>query len=110
MEILAHFLTEEVAAETAGPNSLLRAILINWLNPNSYIGWSVILGPIVLSGWRKSPANGVAVVVGFYATIVSVMIAMILLFAASRNLGPKVRKTLIGLSSIALAGLGIYQL
>lgn len=104
------FSSEEVAAEAAGANSLLRAALINWLNPNPYIGWSVILGPLVLSGWRKSPANGFAVVVGFYATIISVMIAMILLFAASRNLGPKVSKNLIGFSAIALAGLGIYQL
>jgi threonine/homoserine/homoserine lactone efflux protein len=100
-------------AETStgiGPNSLMRAMLINWLNPNPYIGWSLILGPMVLSGWNKSPASGVAVLLGFYATIVSVMIGMIFLFAAAKSLGPKVRRSLIGLSFIALACLGIYQL
>jgi threonine/homoserine/homoserine lactone efflux protein len=98
-----------VAAATAS-NSLLKAVLINWLNPNLYIGWSVILGPIVLSGWHRAPANGVAVVVGFYATIVVVMTGMVLLFSAAKTLRPQIRKNLIGLSSIALAGLGLYQL
>jgi len=100
---------DSVAAATAS-NSLLKAVLINWLNPNLYIGWSVILGPIVLSGWHRAPANGVAVVVGFYATIVVVMTGMVLLFSAAKTLGPRIRKNLIGLSSIALVGLGLYQL
>jgi hypothetical protein len=38
------------------------------------------------------------------------MIGMIILFGAARTLGPTVRKSLIGLSSIGLACLGIYQL
>jgi threonine/homoserine/homoserine lactone efflux protein len=104
------FKAEDPAANQAAGNSLLKAVLINWLNPNLYIGWSVIMGPIVLSGWRRSPSGGAAVVFGFYVTIVSVMIGMIFLFAAAKNLGPSVQKNLIGLSSIALAGLGIYQL
>jgi threonine/homoserine/homoserine lactone efflux protein len=104
------FHAEEAKAVETGTNSFLKAALINWLNPNLYIGWSVILGPMVLSGWHKSPASGVAVVVGFYTTIVVVMMGMIFLFAASKALGPKVRRTLIGLSSIALACLGVYQL
>ena len=97
------FNTEDSVAAATAPNSLLKAVLINWLNPNLYIGWSVILGPIVLSGWHKAPANGIAVVVGFYATIVVVMTGMVLLFSAAKTLGPQVRKNLIGLSSIALA-------
>jgi threonine/homoserine/homoserine lactone efflux protein len=104
------FSPEDAATADAAPNSLLKAVLINWLNPNLYIGWSVIMGPIVLSGWHKAPANGIALVVGFYATIVAAMAGMVLLFAAAKSLGPQVRKNLIGLSSIALAGLGIYQL
>ena len=104
------FNTEDSVAAATASNSLLKAVLINWLNPNLYIGWSVILGPIVLSGWHRAPANGVAVVVGFYATIVVVMTGMVLLFSAAKTLGPQIRKNLIGLSSIALAGLGLYQL
>jgi len=104
------FHSEEAIAVDNGTNSFLKAALINWFNPNLYIGWSVILGPMVLSGWHKSPASGVAVVAGFYTTIVVVMIGMIFLFAAAKALGPQVRRSLIGLSSIALAVLGFYQL
>jgi len=105
-----NFSAKDSMAVVTDSNSLLKAVLINWLNPNLYIGWSVILGPIVLSGWHKAPANGVAVAVGFYATIIVVMTGMVLLFSAAKTLGPQVRKNLIGLSSIALAGLGLYQL
>jgi threonine/homoserine/homoserine lactone efflux protein len=104
------FSVQDSAATRAAPNSLFKAVLINWLNPNLYIGWSVILGPIVLTGWHKAPANGVAMVAGFYTTIVVAMMGMALLFAATKSLGPRVRKALIGLSSIALTGLGLYQL
>jgi threonine/homoserine/homoserine lactone efflux protein len=104
------FDTEDSVAAATASNSLLKAVLINWLNPNLYIGWSVILGPIVLSGWHNAPVNGVAVIAGFYATIVAVMAGMALVFSAAKTLGSQVRKSLIGLSSIALAGLGLYQL
>ena len=91
-------------------NNLWKAAVVNWLNPNMYLGWSIILGPIVLSGWRKSMATGIALLLGFYITMIATMIGMVILFAAARTLGPKVRKSLIGLSSIGLACLGIYQL
>ena len=58
----------------------------------------------------QGTGDGVAVVVGFYATIVVVMTGMVLLFAAAKTMGPQARKNLVGLSSIALAGLGLYQL
>jgi len=37
---------------------------------NLYLGWSLILGPIVLGGWHKSPAKGFALIVAFYATLI----------------------------------------
>jgi threonine/homoserine/homoserine lactone efflux protein len=92
------------------PSSLLKAALVNWLNPNPYLGWSVILGPFVLSGWRQSPKDGAALVLGFYLTMIATMMGLILLFAAASVFGPRVRRSLIGLSSLALACLGCYQL
>jgi threonine/homoserine/homoserine lactone efflux protein len=94
----------------SGSQSLLKAAAVNWLNPNLYIGWSIIFGPIVLSGWREAPINGVAVILGFYTTIIAVMMGIILLFSAAGSLGATVRKNLIGTSAVVLAGLGIYQL
>ena len=92
------------------PNNLWKAAVVNWFNPNLYLGWSIIMAPIVLSGWRESPAKAISFVSGFYITIIGTMIGMIILFAAAKALGPKVRRILIGLSSIGLACLGFYQL
>ena len=98
-----------IPAESSS-NSLLKAVVVNWLNPNLYLGWSLILGPIVLGGWHQSPAKGFALIVAFYATLIITMIAMVLVFAAARAFGSRFQKILIACSSAALAGLGFYQL
>jgi threonine/homoserine/homoserine lactone efflux protein len=92
------------------PSSLLRAALVNVLNPNPYISWSLVLGPLLLKGWREAPANGVALLAAFYGTMVLSLAGTIVLFAAARNLGPRVTRVLIGLSSVALACFGCYLL
>jgi hypothetical protein len=53
---------------------------------------------------------GVAVVVSFYTTMVSMLALLILLFGSARLLGPKLQQFLMSISVIILAGLGIYQL
>jgi hypothetical protein len=80
------------------------------LNPNVYISWSLVLGPLLLKAWRESPANGGALLAGFYGTMVLALAGTIVLFAAARNLGPRVTRVLIGLSSVALACFGCYLL
>jgi len=70
----------------------------------------MILGPMVLGAWNHSPTTGITLVAGFYITMVSVMVGMVLLFPSARTLGPGVVQTLIGLSAVALACLGVYQL
>jgi threonine/homoserine/homoserine lactone efflux protein len=92
------------------PSSVLRAALVNVLNPNPYISWSLVLGPLLLKGWREAPAHGVALLAGFYGTLVLSLAGTIALFAAARNLGPRVTRFLIGLSSLALACFGGYLL
>jgi threonine/homoserine/homoserine lactone efflux protein len=90
------------------PSSLLRAALVNVLNPNPYISWSLVLGPLLLKGWREAPSHGVALLAGFYGVMVLSLAGTIALFAAARNLGPRVNRVLIGLSSLALACFGFY--
>lgn len=92
------------------PSSLLRAALVNVLNPNPYISWTLVLGPLLLKGWRETPSHGVALLAGFYGTMVLALAATIVLFAAARNLGPRVTRLLIALSSVALACFGCYLL
>jgi hypothetical protein len=63
-----------------------------------------------LKGWSESPSQGIALLVGFYATMVFSMAGIIILFAFARNLGARINRSLIGLTAIALAGFGVYQI
>jgi threonine/homoserine/homoserine lactone efflux protein len=94
----------------SGQQSLLRAALINVLSPSPYIYWSLVTGPILLSGWRESPTNGIGFVIGFYTAMVTTMGGLIVLFGTARRLGPKVNRALLGVSVIALACFGLLQL
>jgi len=90
--------------------TVLKAAMVNLLNPSPYIIWSLVLGPLLLKGWRETPVNGIALLVGFYTTMILVSLGIMVLFAAARNLGPRVSRVLVGVSSIALACFGIYDL
>ena len=95
---------------TAEPRSLLGAALVNLASPGPYLGWSLVMGPLLLKGWREAPANGVALLAGFYGVMVAAMVVIILLAGAARGLGPRANRAMIGLSALALAGLGVWQL
>jgi len=95
---------------TAVHRTVFKAAFVNFLNPNPWLGWSLVMGPMFLTGYREAPARGIALIVGFYATMVASLIGLITLFAFARQLGPRVRRIMLGLSVFALAGFGIYQL
>ena len=101
---------QAIAESDAARRGFIKAVGVNFLNPNPYIGWSVITGPIVLRAWAASPGFAVAFVAGFYAAMIALNAALIILFGRAGDLGPKVARTLLGISAIALALLGLYQL
>jgi threonine/homoserine/homoserine lactone efflux protein len=101
---------KDIARAPSKRQSVLRAAMVNLLNPNPYIGWSLVLGPLLLKGWREAPAHGMALLAGFYGVMVLSLAGTIALFAAARNLGPRVTRALVGLSSVALACFGCYLL
>ena len=80
----------DVARASSTRQSLLRAALVNVLNPNPYISWTLVLGPLLLKGWRETPAHGVALLAGFYGVMVLSLAGTITLFAAARTMGPRV--------------------
>jgi threonine/homoserine/homoserine lactone efflux protein len=89
---------------------LLNAVVVNLLNPNAYLGWSMVIGPALLQAWHLAPRYGVALVVSFYATMIISTAILLLAFASALALGPRVGRALVGLSALALAGCGLYQL
>ena len=94
----------------AASSSVLKAATVNLLSPGPYLYWGLITGPILLAGWRQSPAHGIGFLAGFYVTIVASLAGIILVFGLARQMGPRVNRALLGVSALALAGFGIYQL
>jgi threonine/homoserine/homoserine lactone efflux protein len=97
-------------ADSSAPSGIFKAALMNALSPYPYIYWTLVTGPILWRGWRESPVHGIAFLLGFYATIIAGMGAIIILFGTARKLGPPVNRALLGISAIALALFGLYQL
>jgi threonine/homoserine/homoserine lactone efflux protein len=97
-------------SETRTQQSLLKAALINTLSPGPYIFWSLVTGPILLSGWRETPIYGVGFLASFYTAMILGLTAFIWGFGAARQLGPKINRALLGISAIALFCFGLYQL
>jgi threonine/homoserine/homoserine lactone efflux protein len=89
--------------------NIFKGVTVNLLNPAPYLGWSLIMGPLLLKGWHEHPMNGIALILGFYGTMILCSIGMVILFAAARHLGPRVIKASIAISVFALAGFGVYQ-
>jgi threonine/homoserine/homoserine lactone efflux protein len=96
--------------EPSARRSVLSAALVNLLNPGPWLGWSLVMGPLLLKGWREAPPRGIALVVAFYATMVASLAAIILVFGLARGLGPRFRRALVGASAGALALFGLFQI
>ena len=97
-------------SETGTQQSILKAALINTLNPNPYIFWSLVTGPILVTAWRETPVYGLGFMAGFYATMILGFAAIIMVFGSARQFGPKFNRVLLGISAIALFCFGLVQL
>jgi threonine/homoserine/homoserine lactone efflux protein len=94
--------------EGRSPSTLMQAVAVNLLNPNPYLGWSLVLGPAAVTAWHDRPTNAVALVVAFYAVLVTATAGTIALMGTTRFLGERGRRGLLLVSAIVLALLGIY--
>ena len=92
------------------PQTLLQASMVNLINPNPYLGWSLVLGPAAINAWRSDPVNAIVLISSFYIVMVLALAGTIVIFGTTRFLGEKGRRALILVSTVILAILGIYQL
>jgi threonine/homoserine/homoserine lactone efflux protein len=92
------------------PRTLVQAALVNLLNPNPYLAWSLVLGPAVVAAWRESAAHAFAFVGALYGTMCATMAGFVLLVGTSGFLGPRARRALVWIAAALLAGLGLYLL
>jgi threonine/homoserine/homoserine lactone efflux protein len=105
-----HFTVYEPFQKGSIPRTLLQAAMVNILNPNPYLGWSLVLGPVFLTSWHSHPLQAVLLIVAFYTTMVIVLACTIVLFGTSRYLSPAGQRFLILLSTVILALIGVYQI
>jgi len=102
--------TPNVNKDIAPQFTVFKAVLVNLLNPNPYLAWSLVLGPFLIKAWNEAPANGIVLLISFYGSMVIYSIGLTGLFAAARNLGPRISRIALGVSVIAFAVFGFYQL
>ena len=90
--------------------SILKAATVNLLNPNPYLGWSLVMGPMLLHAWHLNPASGIVLLIVFYGTLIFTLAATIVIFGVAGSIGPRVSRVMIALSAVALAAFGCVQL
>lgn len=90
--------------------TLAKAIIVNLLNPNPYIGWSLILGPLLIKGYNEGIENAAALIISFYSGMAIFLLVIIYIFSIARKLGDKLIKIALGLSATFLLMFGLYYI
>jgi threonine/homoserine/homoserine lactone efflux protein len=72
-------------ARAVSRQALRQAVLVNLLNPHPWLFWATVLGPLVLSSWRREPVSAMTLIVGFYLTIVGSKAIIAVLVATGRH-------------------------
>jgi threonine/homoserine/homoserine lactone efflux protein len=98
------------ATDQAAHQSFIKAVAVNVMNPNPYLLWGVVAGPIVLESWRQSFGLGLSFIAGFYVTVVLGMASLVIVFATVGRLGPRLNKILIALAGLTLLLFGLNQI
>ncbi len=97
-------------AKASAPRTLFQAALVNLLNPNPYLGWTLILGPSVHRASAEHTTYAIGLIASFYGTMVVMLAGFILVVGTASFLGSRTQRALVGVSATVLAGLGIYLL
>ena len=105
-----YFSENHAVSKPSTVQTFFKAVMINILNPNPYLTWSLVMGPLVIEAFENKPANGISIVAGFYGALLATTAAIILLFGMVRRFGTKVSRILVGISVVALASFGVYQI
>lgn len=66
--------------------SFWRGVLLNLTNPNPYIFWGTVGGPLLVSSWQQGPLFALTLLGGFYGMFLSTSIALAGVGAALKRL------------------------
>ena len=100
-------------AQEAVTGSFRRGVITNLLNPNVYVFWFLIGGPLMASAADEEPLAPVAYALSFLVTIIIVKMAIALIFARPRgSMSPRAYKIALGICGLGMIGFSagfLYQ-
>jgi len=94
-------------AQPIGWKGLWRASIVNWLNPNPYLFWTLVGGPTLIAALDQSVWYGVAFLVGMYSVFIGGMLLIAAVFHQARRLGPRMVRGLLLISIGILVIFGV---
>lgn len=97
-------------ASTTRSSLLWRAALLNLFSPGVYTFWTLVNGPLLLSGWRQSWGHAGGFLLGFYSAFIGGMLVMVLVFHQARRLGTRFARALTLLSILIMLIFALYLL
>lgn len=101
----------ELSAEEASMPllaALRRAFIVNILSPHPWVTWATVLGPLTIRTWQESQLRGVALVAGFYCTLVGAKAVLAVIAARGRGLlAGRWYQWALRAAAVLLAGAGI---
>ena len=101
----------EVSAAGASPNSIRKAILVNFLNPHVYLFWMTVGAPMVLRAARTDLAWSAAFATGFYVCLCGSKMLIAVLINRSRDaLTGRAYKWTVRAVGIVLLGFAVWLL
>jgi threonine/homoserine/homoserine lactone efflux protein len=92
------------------PRGFWRAVLVNLTNPNAWIFWSLVGGPVLARGWRESRPAALLFLAGFYVFLTGGNVALVLAAGFASRLGPRFARGLSIASGLLLALYGLWQI
>jgi len=76
----------EMADSDTDPKSLRRGALVNFLNPNVYVFWLTVGGPLILKAWGQTPLAAVGFLVCLLGCLVGCKMTLAVIVGRSRHL------------------------
>jgi threonine/homoserine/homoserine lactone efflux protein len=98
--------TLEIAAQPQS-RTLSQGLLMNWLSPGPYIFWGTINGPLLIGALQLSIWHGVAFMLAFYGTFLSILALYVIVFDRLRRLDARFTQIIFLITLAVLVIFGI---
>jgi threonine/homoserine/homoserine lactone efflux protein len=87
--------------------TLSQGLLMNWLSPGPYIFWGTINGPLLVGALEHSLWHGVAFMLAFYGTFLSILALYVIVFDRLRRLDERFTRVIFFITLAVLVAFGI---